>query len=510
MRKILYSIGIVTAILAVSCNKDYTITDQGTTFSDDKIAELSKYPEAALRFTESVEAGAYNNMMKLGIGTGDGDFHEDFGQKAIDIMMDAMGTDLVFSSGNWFMYHYNYQGRTENTRADINFNYYAKLAHNANLIIRYASASNPDFRQSAVYGRALAIRAFANFCQIRLLGFGNLGIPYETVDLENDSELVRRFERVPTNEVYEFIERDLLLAYDILQGFDRGANKGMINQNVTAGILSRMYLELKNWPKAQDYALKALGGTIEAVPFDMLNNGFNDVNNIEILWGAEVDASNYTHYGSFFSHMDSFNEGYGSYTMTPKLIDERLFAQIKENDVRRTWFYNGLDTIVSPSTGAIITGRNLRKYANIKFVDPTFFTGDNLYMRKSEMLLNYAEAAAENNQDGEAHKALNALMETRQPGYSADALTGQALIAEVRLQRRIELWGEGFGLLDIKRWGIGVDRQTPVVVNGETIESSHRYIPNTNFKIEPESEKLRFQFPIGEINANPKLQPQNP
>lgn len=509
MRKILYSIGMVTVVLAMSCSKDFTVTDQGTTFSDDKILELVKYPEAAMAFTESIEAGAYHNMMKLGIGTGDAEFHEDFGQKAVDIMMDAMGTDLVFPSGAWFMYHYNYQGRTENTRANINYNYYAKLAHNANLMIRYASLSNPDFKQSSVYGRALAIRAFANFYQIRLLGFGDQGISYEYVDLENESKMVIRYERVPTQEVYAFIERDLLSAYDILQGFGR-TNKGMIDQKIVSGILSRMYLELKNWPKAQDYALKALGGTIEAVPFNTLNNGFNDVNNTEIMWGAEVDGSNFTHYGSFFSHMDSFNLGYGSYSMTPKLIDQRLFAQIKENDVRRTWFYNGLDTIVSPSTGAVITGRNLIKLANIKFVDPTFFTGDNLFMRKSEMLLNYAEAAAENNQDGEAHKALNALMETRQPGYSADALTGQALIAEVRLQRRIELWGEGFGLLDLKRWGIGVDRKTPVVVDGETIESGHKYIPNTNFKFEPESEKLRFQFPISEINANPKLQPQNP
>ena len=78
-------------------------------------------------------------------------------------------------------------------------------------------------------------------------------------------------------------------------------------------------------------------------------------------------------------------------------------------------------------------------------------------MRAAEMYLIEAEAAAEAGQDGVAQAAVNAILEARDPGSSTSS-TGDALVQEIRLQRRIELWGEGFGLFDIKRWKIPLDR----------------------------------------------------
>lgn len=141
--------------------------------------------------------------------------------------------------------------------------------------------------------------------------------------------------------------------------------------------------------------------------------------------------------------------------------------------------------------------------ANLKFYSKsTSFIGDYIYMRKSEMLLNYAEASFENGNSEKAIEALEVLMSSRQVNYKATGYSGIALRDEIRKQRRIELWGEGFNFSDLKRWNLGIDRKKT--------GSSHIYVPGADVKFEPGSDMMLFQFPIGEINANPKLRPQNP
>lgn len=74
------------------------------------------------------------------------------------------------------------------------------------------------------------------------------------------------------------------------------------------------------------------------------------------------------------------------------------------------------------------------------------------YMRAEEMLLTEAEAAYYNQDYQTAKTCLNDLMAVRNPGQTADALSGDALLNEIKLQRRIELWGEGHSWFDLKRW----------------------------------------------------------
>lgn len=96
--------------------------------------------------------------------------------------------------------------------------------------------------------------------------------------------------------------------------------------------------------------------------------------------------------------------------------------------------------------------------AHVKFwgVDD-YGTGSYPYMRGAEMLLIEAEAAAESNDAATAQACLEELNDNRIPGYTCSA-TGQALVDEVRLNRRIELWGEGFNFFDFKRWNLPIVR----------------------------------------------------
>lgn len=74
------------------------------------------------------------------------------------------------------------------------------------------------------------------------------------------------------------------------------------------------------------------------------------------------------------------------------------------------------------------------------------------FMRAEEMLLIEAEAACYNSDDEAARKCLAELIAVRNPGQNVSSLSGADLLAQVKLQRRIELWGEGFNWFDLKRW----------------------------------------------------------
>lgn len=74
------------------------------------------------------------------------------------------------------------------------------------------------------------------------------------------------------------------------------------------------------------------------------------------------------------------------------------------------------------------------------------------WMRASEMALTRAEALAELG-DAQAASVFASFQSKRVPGYTCKT-SGQALIDEIRISRRAELWGEGQNFTDIKRWNM--------------------------------------------------------
>lgn len=81
------------------------------------------------------------------------------------------------------------------------------------------------------------------------------------------------------------------------------------------------------------------------------------------------------------------------------------------------------------------------------------------------MLLIEAEAACHNNDEATAKECLLELNEKRIEGYALPQVSGDALLEEVKLNRRIELWGEGFNWFDYKRWNEPIVRRAWEVNN---------------------------------------------
>lgn len=98
--------------------------------------------------------------------------------------------------------------------------------------------------------------------------------------------------------------------------------------------------------------------------------------------------------------------------------------------------------------------------AQIKFWSKASDLGDaqHPFLRAAELLLNEAEAAIENGDEQTARDCLVELNSNRMDEYTC-TLSGAALKEEVRLYRRMELWGEGDAWFSFKRWNVPVTRE---------------------------------------------------
>lgn len=473
------SIALVLTGLFVfnACSDEFLEVQTQPTVSDTDVQNLViNYPEKAYVLLSGLEVG---NIMYLSDFGTLGNYHDDFGVNAYKLGLDFMSNDITMTTSNWFSSYLQYTARDESSvRTRAIWTYFYRVIKNMNDGLRFIpEGGNLADDIKFIKARYLAMRADSYFNLIRIYANGNVGVP-----LILDTE--ERAERVNTSEVYAQIEADLLEAYGLIQGYSR-PSKEYVNSNVIAGMLARYYQQTENWAQAANYSQIATAG-YSPMNSTQLMDGFNKIGNPEWIWGADINTQTSSYYASYFSNMGNLNNGYAGQLQSYKTIDKRIFDQIPAGDARKGWF---LDT-GNPY--------GLPKYSNIKYIDDTDFEGDYVYMRAGEMYLINAEANAHlNPATGKA--ALDAFVQTRNPGFSAPA--GQAaLLDEIYFQRSLELWGEGGNaFFDMKRLGKGLNRA--YAGSNHTINQ---------FVFPAGSHKFNFQLPLIEIDNNPAGIAQNP
>jgi len=186
-----------------------------------------------------------------------------------------------------------------------------------------------------------------------------------------------------------------------------------------------------------------------------------------------------------FNGQDQFTYSY-TWAVDPKPIDRGLYDAIRADDIRKNQF-------AAPTA--------LYKLQPInKFFDPARISGgqrviitDEVYMRSDEFYLLNAEANARIGQDAAARLALSTYLAQRITDVSyLNSLSGQALINEIYLQTRIELWGEGKSYLAMKR-------------NKATITRGSNHLSDAGNSFQYNDDKLTFQIPQAEVLNNPNL-----
>lgn len=323
--------------------------------------------------------------------------------------------------------------------------------------------------------------------------------------------------RATVGEVYAFVMEDLDYAVEKLAGAARDS-KMYIDGNVAHGLRARVNLLLGNWQAAYDDAVAAAQGYTPATIEEMSKPAFYDISEHNWIWGYDMATgltSNLTASNRFYattgSWLRSFSgNGYAPACQVYTCINTLLYNKIPATDVRKGWWVDenlnspllnglkwpGFDDVANADDG----DKKLAflPYTNVKFgaisIGNTINEEDMPLMRVEEMILIQAEAKARLGDNGGATSILENFVKTyRDPAYSA-AAGGRSLLDEIWFQRRVELWGEGFGVFDNLR----LDK--PIVRNhgAGTSNISDAF----RFNLESQDPWLRMRFPQGEMNTN--------
>tara|TARA_B110000503_G_C7165357_1_gene421647 strand:+ start:3488 stop:4942 length:1455 start_codon:yes stop_codon:yes gene_type:complete len=414
---------------------------------------------------------------------------DEFGLKAVDIAFDLRSNDLDMDGSTWFGGYHRYDNVVPNSgNTEHLWEFFYKVINQANGIINTIPDDSPE--EILVYKyKSYTYRAIAYFYLIRIFQHTNASnssdaIPIDFGDFVGESNST-------VGEVKQVILDDLTEAYNGLQGYSR-SSKEEIDATVVAAFLARFHLTYENWTEAERFAL-------EAMSFGNLSNdvahGFDEISLSEAIWGSVITAQTTTFYRSFFSHMSQISDGYSGWNHF-KTINSKLYDLIPSTDERKKWFAGqDYDPGVVIVPGSWDHYNFTPKYTMLKFWDgPTYgnFVGDYIYLRNAEFYLTRAEALARLGREDEAQQLLYDLNTTRDPGYVKSGNTGQTLIDEIILYRRIELFGEGVASFDMARLGIGLDRQ-----DGRL----NPLQPGADITIPAGSDKMIFPIPTVEIDA---------
>ncbi len=307
---------------------------------------------------------------------------------------------------------------------------------------------------------------------------------------------------------YKQIYEDCTNAINSFQSsnFNRPATSVWIaNENVAHAVFARAALN------KQDYATALIQAKLARKGYPLMGNmdyqsGFCRPTS-EWIFGSYGDATENQWYWSYGTQYSC--NGYYSYATAcgAGAIDKTLYQQIPDNDARKALF---LTEDKFPSWSTEITKEKL--YPNYGIIgyysddlsgeiydyimelhqattpamaapygldsyDPNnwgcFYDGGQLkffvfdtpgvhympFIRSSEMVLIEAEANYFLNNETDAQAALEELNASteRDPNYSCSK-TGNDLFEEIVNYRALELWGEGFGYSDYKRWNRDIVR----------------------------------------------------
>lgn len=431
----------------------------------------------------------------------------DCGYASTFIFRDVMGQDIAIEdTGNdWYSTWYGCGTGLgpQYLVCQIPWTYFYSWIKNCNTVISLAG-DEPSEEHKHGAGIAYAMRAMfymdlaSMFAQKSYAQDKNA----ETVPMVLESTSVSDLTsnpRVSNEVIWNQIISDLDKAEIYLADYVR-ENKTTPDLSVVYGLKARTYLVMENWAQAESYAKLAQSGytTMSESDYTSRTTGFNSADNPAWMFALRqkstdaciLDNDADSSWGSHMIIEVSESEcGYAANYGAPKRIDYHLYQTIPDTDFRKKCFVDfaidnmnqdeALEALAAYSDspeGLLNTAAATNSKAvgglSVKFRPAggehanqyAAFVVDIPVMRVEEMKLIEAEAAGMQD-EARGISLLTAFAQTRDPQYVYGTHTesygspyASTFQNEVWWQRRVELWGEGFSLFDIKRHDRGVIR----------------------------------------------------
>lgn len=316
----------------------------------------------------------------------------------------------------------------------------------------------------------------------------NLTVPIVTE--ETTEEDARNNPRAKREDMFEFIKNDLEYAEQNIAASPYVGDKTLPDLACVYGLMARLYMWVENYPKAAEYADKAIGASScspmnEATWTDPVS-GFNTLSNRAWMWGMtfakENDAvqTGICNWTSMLSAEADYGYAGGGATCS---IDKSMYERLSDTDFRKlSWSAPAgsplADKVSYCNPDVMSNARNT--YVGVKFRPgegnyADFTAGSSVavpLMRIEEMYFTKFEAEA--HVSSTISDFVQWMKDNRDPQYTTTAASKDEMVEEIVFQKRIEFWGEGLALFDIKRLNYSVTR----AYEGTNWDGQVRY--NTN------------------------------
>ena len=477
MKNILKISAAAFSILLGSCIKDVTPTEIAT---EDQVT------------LETLVGGIPAALVKPG-STGY-NLAWDFALPAIHLATESMTGDIAITGNigyDWFQqWGANDALGPEYAVGALPWNNYytwIMMANNVISLIDETDIATLGAKERSYLGFAYAYRAMFYLDLVRLYEFKEntvtraddlLGLGVPIVLPETTEAQAKNNPRATVDEIYDsVIFPDLEKAGKLLENFT-APDKYTISLALVYGLKARAYLERgtdKNdaaaYRSAAEYARKAITASgrtpLTQEEWEDPANGFNNAeSNNAWIWGLALPSESVANLMCFTVHMSCEND-WAPYH-AGRAINRNLYNSIYLRDFRRhSWLDTDRGSYSYKSCrpdGKEYFAEKLADYVNIKFrpaqgAYKDFKVGgaaDHCCMRVEEMYFIEAEATAQAGDVQGGIRLLNEFMTKYRmmdgAVYDCSAQsTLKSFVNELMLQKRIEFWGEGIVMFDMKR-----------------------------------------------------------
>lgn len=480
--------GALSTVALTGCIDEVVPTngvDQGQVDSSEKttVAKIWAMPAYMVQFNS--------------LGRPDGDeWHGDCGYASMMHVLDFMTGDMCLTGPmlTYDQYYLFSMGNLGVNSAYTQFvwQYYYKVIQTANIAATQFTADSESEVEQGYHAVALAFRAMCYLDLGRWYDFlpndkttpvnidGNNvnGLTVPIVTEKTTEKEAGNNPRVTKEKLVEFILSDLDYAEQNISKSDL-ASKLLPDLACVYGLKARLYMWTGNYAKAEEYANMAIGASgCEPLSEDEWVNpstGFNTLDNNSWMWGLEAKAENdivktgICNWTSFMSLETDY--GYAGAGCAPA-VDAAMYERISDTDFRK------LSWIPESTANPLVYDISLSQpdylgyfcyyfpYGTVKFragfgnvSDPTVGSATAVpMMRVEEMYFIAMEAAAHQSAPQGKQDLIDFMTQYRDSEYTCDATSMDDVVEEIVFQKRVELWGEGQALWDIKRLNYSVTR----------------------------------------------------
>ncbi len=583
-----YSFLFITLLFFSSCNDDFLNTSPLDQVSNETFWNT----ENDLMVYNNNFYNRARNDFNVPILMG---HHEGFGSHQVGmLMMDGYTDNLAPGHDRHTRYQQVRAGR-HNATGGVQWQGYEGWDFVRSINVGLANYDKADIAQDIINQYAAEARLFRGwFYHDKVAKFGD--VPWVDRELNIDSEELFA-SRTPRIEAMDNVLADLQFATEWLpDDWGDGNAPGRLNRWAALLVKSRValfegtfrkYHGLPDHESWLQVAADAAEELMEDGPYSLYNTGNPDTDynayhreldlsgNPEVLAWRKYELGVFTnHVQSYYSYTGgatkSFVEDYlyadGSFvnldTYNDATIedvfenrDPRLRQTILHPDDKDVYQYHAGDTHDYPRLDGMSGGRTsttgyhvIKHYMAEDLIGKAFNQGEYpaIILRFGEALLNFAEATAELNggtiSQQDLDRSINLLRDRAgmpplianppmDPRYAADGIS--SVLVEIRRERRIELFGEGYRYFDLLRWkqgskleqpDLGVrmdvdgdryygdvapgDQRPTIMVNGKEYIDVYGNTPWAD-PVFDESKHYLWPIPINEISQNPDIG-QNP